>query len=62
MLQSQSPSPLVCRSIPQVLVKCISELERRGGLITEGVYRVPGNQEVVEDFRIALDKGESGFL
>lgn len=38
-------------------MKCITELERRGGLIMEGVYRVPGNQEIVEDFRIALDKG-----
>ncbi|VDM34195.1 unnamed protein product [Hydatigera taeniaeformis] len=45
------------RTVPQVLVKCIAELERRGGLVTEGVYRVPGNQEIVEDFRIALDKG-----
>uniref|UniRef100_A0A5K3ESY6 Beta-chimaerin n=2 Tax=Mesocestoides corti TaxID=53468 RepID=A0A5K3ESY6_MESCO len=44
------------RTVPQVLVKCITELERRGGLMTEGVYRVPGNQEIVEDFRIALDK------
>ncbi|KAH9285119.1 N-chimaerin [Echinococcus granulosus] len=44
------------RTVPQVLVKCITELERRGGLVAEGVYRVPGNQEIVEDFRIALDK------
>ncbi|VDL55209.1 unnamed protein product [Hymenolepis diminuta] len=50
---------LSCRTVPQVLVKCITELERRGGLMMEGVYRVPGNQEIVEDFRIALDKGSS---
>ncbi|VDL95652.1 unnamed protein product [Schistocephalus solidus] len=36
--------------------KCITELERRGGLNFEGVFRVPGSHEVVEAFRIALDK------
>ncbi|KAM3173222.1 hypothetical protein ACTXT7_012928 [Hymenolepis weldensis] len=48
--------PAPPRTVPQVLVKCITELERRGGLMMEGVYRVPGNQEIVEDLRIALDK------
>ncbi|VDN10092.1 unnamed protein product [Dibothriocephalus latus] len=43
-----------------VLEKCITELERRGGLNFEGIFRVPGSHEVVEAFRIALDKDCEG--
>ncbi len=56
-VDSNDDTCLYFRSVPQVLGKCIEELERRGGLEMEGVYRVPGNHEVIEDFRIALDKG-----
>ncbi|KAL7060615.1 hypothetical protein AAHC03_09950 [Spirometra sp. Aus1] len=48
------------RTVPLVLEKCITELERRGGLNFEGVFRVPGSHEVVEAFRIALDKDCEG--
>lgn len=42
--------------VPTILIKCIHEIERRGGLDSEGLYRIPGYHELVEELRADFDK------
>ncbi|CAH8458265.1 unnamed protein product [Heterobilharzia americana] len=44
------------KAVPTLLIKCIQEIERRGGLSCEGLYRIPGNYDLVEELRIEFDK------
>ncbi|KAH8850664.1 N-chimaerin isoform 1 [Schistosoma japonicum] len=44
------------KAVPTLLIKCIQEVERRGGLFCEGLYRVPGNYDLVEELRTEFDK------
>nr|CAH8825259.1 unnamed protein product [Trichobilharzia regenti] len=44
------------KAVPTLLIKCIQEIERRGGLFCEGLYRIPGNYDLVEELRIEFDK------
>uniref|UniRef100_A0A7E5A0H6 Rho GTPase-activating protein n=1 Tax=Panagrellus redivivus TaxID=6233 RepID=A0A7E5A0H6_PANRE len=64
-MMSSSPSPVetlqsLCDSVntvdglPLFVVKCINYLEQNGGLETEGIYRVPGNQSQVAELEAAL--------
>uniref|UniRef100_A0AAR2JC20 Rho-GAP domain-containing protein n=1 Tax=Pygocentrus nattereri TaxID=42514 RepID=A0AAR2JC20_PYGNA len=41
---------------PMVLDMCIREIEQRG-LTSEGLYRVSGFTEHIEDVRLAFDRG-----
>lgn len=43
--------------MPTLLIKCIQEVERRDGLRCEGLYRIPGNYDLVEELRTEFDKG-----
>ncbi|TPP63604.1 Beta-chimaerin, partial [Fasciola gigantica] len=43
-------------SVPTILVRCIEEIEGRGALEFEGLYRIPGNHERVDQVRAAFDK------
>ncbi|VDQ12855.1 unnamed protein product [Trichobilharzia regenti] len=36
------------KAVPTLLIKCIQEIERHGGLFCEGLYRIPGNYDIVE--------------
>jgi hypothetical protein len=42
---------------PFVIDKCVEEIERRG-MSVEGIYRVSGFQEEMDNLRLALDKGK----
>lgn len=42
---------------PFVVDKCVEEIERRG-MSVEGIYRVSGFQEEMDNLRLALDKGK----
>ncbi|KAF7255776.1 hypothetical protein EG68_07759 [Paragonimus skrjabini miyazakii] len=44
------------KPIPTILERCIGEVEKRGALVCEGLYRVPGNHDRVEQARAAFDK------
>ncbi|KAL3319857.1 Beta-chimaerin, partial [Cichlidogyrus casuarinus] len=44
------------RTVPIVLEKCVTEIERRDGLHFEGLYRIPGNQDNVEELKRLFDK------
>ena len=44
---------------PILVEKCIEEIERRKGAIeTEGLYRVSGFSDAVDDLKMAFDRGE----
>lgn len=43
--------------VPAVVTECISEIEARG-LMSEGIYRVPGSQDQVEALKLAFERGE----
>ncbi|CAL8073161.1 unnamed protein product [Calicophoron daubneyi] len=45
------------KAVPTILVRCIDELERRDAFACEGLYRVPGNRDRIEEARAAFDKG-----
>lgn len=51
--QSSHPQPLP----PFVVVKCVTEIERRG-LNSEGMYRIPGSQDIVRKMQHVLERGE----
>lgn len=40
--------------VPPVVTQCIAEIERRG-LHSEGIYRVPGFHEEVEELKVLFD-------
>jgi hypothetical protein len=42
---------------PFVLDKCIQEIEERGLPDAEGLYRVPGFSDHIENLRMSLDRG-----
>lgn len=42
---------------PFVVDKCVKEIETRG-LDAEGLYRVSGYQEEMDNLRVAFEKGE----
>ncbi|CAI2723833.1 unnamed protein product [Schistosoma spindalis] len=44
------------KTVPTLLIKCIQEVERRDGLCCEGLYRIPGNYDLVEELRTEFDK------
>ncbi|CAH8482745.1 unnamed protein product [Schistosoma haematobium] len=44
------------KTVPTLLIKCIQEVERRDGLRCEGLYRIPGNYDLVEELRTEFDK------
>ncbi|CAH8452184.1 unnamed protein product [Dicrocoelium dendriticum] len=44
------------KPIPTILERCVEEIERRGALESEGLYRVPGNHDRIEQARSAFDK------
>lgn len=44
-------------SIPFLVEKCITEIEK-SGLDIEGLYRISGFQEEIEQLKICLDKGQ----
>ncbi|CAH8460885.1 unnamed protein product [Schistosoma turkestanicum] len=44
------------KAVPTLLIKCIQEVERRDGLFCEGLYRIPGNYDLVEELRTEFDK------
>jgi hypothetical protein len=45
--------------VPQVVCKCVAEVERRG-LRLEGIYRIPGYHDEIESLRLAFDtKGDA---
>nr|CAH8820335.1 unnamed protein product [Trichobilharzia regenti] len=44
------------KAVPTLLIKCIQEIERCGGLFCEGLYRIHGNYDLVEELRIEFDK------
>ncbi|KAG0710034.1 N-chimaerin [Chionoecetes opilio] len=41
--------------VPAVVTECISEIEARG-LMSEGIYRVPGSQDQVEALKLAFER------
>lgn len=43
--------------MPAVVTECISEIEARG-LMSEGIYRVPGSQDQVEALKLAFERGK----
>lgn len=43
---------------PFVVDKCVKEIETRG-LDAEGLYRVSGYQEEMDNLRMAFEKGEN---
>lgn len=45
---------------PIVAEKCIEEIERRKGAIeSEGLYRVSGFSDAIEELRLAFDRGDN---
>ena len=44
--------------VPAVVTECISEIEARG-LMSEGIYRVPGSQDQVGALKLAFERGEA---
>ncbi|KAL3836943.1 hypothetical protein ACJMK2_022345 [Sinanodonta woodiana] len=46
--------------VPVVVEKCVKEIEQRG-LNVEGLYRVAGLHDDVEEIRMAFDKGQPGI-
>ncbi|KAG5447364.1 N-chimaerin [Clonorchis sinensis] len=44
------------KTIPILLERCVGEVETRGALVCEGLYRVPGNHDRIEQLRAAFDK------
>ncbi|KAM6897540.1 rac GTPase-activating protein 1 [Xenentodon cancila] len=47
--------------VPQLIVDCVAEIERRG-LQERGLYRVPGGERPVKDLREGLLQGKSALL
>jgi len=47
---------------PNVIVEAIDYLDTHGGLETEGLFRVPGNQDVVQELRDRYNGGETGVF
>ncbi|XP_061565195.1 rac GTPase-activating protein 1 [Cololabis saira] len=47
--------------VPQLVVDCVAEIERRG-LQERGLYRVPGGERPVRDLREGLLQGKSALL
>jgi chimaerin len=45
---------------PIIVEKCIDEIEKRkGALETEGLYRVSGFNDAIEDLKLAFDRGDN---
>ena len=45
---------------PVIVEKCIEEIERRRGAIeSEGLYRVSGFSDAIEELKLAFDRGKS---
>ena len=56
---AQTAQALVDPLVPEVLVRCVAELETRpGALASEGLYRQAGFHEHVDILRTEFDKGE----
>jgi len=49
-------------SVPFVVERCVDEIERRGLANVEGLYRVPGFSDHVENLKMAFDKGTEFYL
>jgi chimaerin len=47
--------------LPFVVKMCVEEIERRGLANAEGLYRVSGFSDHVENLKMAFDKGEFIF-
>ena len=48
--------PSIGKQVPNVVLDCIAEIEARG-LTAEGIYRVSGSQESVEQLKLAFERG-----
>jgi len=46
---------------PFVLVKCIEEIEERG-LLSEGLYRVSGYQDMISEIQLSFEKGSDKIV
>ena len=49
------PSSYIVSEVPYVIHKCIAELNHRG-LSCEGLYRISGSTDEVENLKLTMDK------
>ncbi|XP_047232206.1 rac GTPase-activating protein 1 isoform X2 [Girardinichthys multiradiatus] len=54
-------APLTHPRVPQLIVDCVAEIERRG-LQERGLYRVPGGERPVRDLRDRILQGKSSVM
>ncbi|KAM8728938.1 rac GTPase-activating protein 1 isoform 1-T1 [Acanthopagrus schlegelii] len=54
-------APLVHPRVPQLVIECVTEIERRG-LDERGLYRVPGGERLVKELRERFLQGKTGLM
>ncbi|XP_038132346.1 rac GTPase-activating protein 1 [Cyprinodon tularosa] len=54
-------APLTHPKIPQLIVDCVAEIERRG-LQEKGLYRVPGGERPLRDLREQIRRGKPSLM
>ncbi|XP_054598342.1 rac GTPase-activating protein 1 isoform X2 [Nothobranchius furzeri] len=54
-------APLTHPRVPQLILDCVAEIERRG-LNERGLYRVPGGERAVKDLRLRVLRGKPGLM
>ncbi|XP_030256750.1 rac GTPase-activating protein 1 isoform X2 [Sparus aurata] len=54
-------APLVHPRVPQLVIDCVTEIERRG-LDERGLYRVPGGERLVKELRERFLQGKTGLM
>jgi hypothetical protein len=43
--------------VPKVIIKAVDYIDKKG-LEVEGIFRVPGSTQQIEDFKEQFDRGE----
>lgn len=47
-----------CGKVPYVVIKCCEFIRENSGFSEEGLFRLPGHADEVEELRDAFDRGE----